>query len=396
MQLYWRMFQDPLVSDVPLYDFDPARVNLTAASFQTLATAGFGPGTLTMGPDTNGEGGVPKSLIYTALNNWMLKRVTATDGAGLTAYEGYIAEIHATIGNYTYDLVVDDFATRVHVKWTENDPLHPGAQRDNSAYVDDLVNQAKYAIKEIDLDLTTSSKGAMGVINRTQALQAGTTYLDELNSPLMPHFSLVTNQRGNTLNLVLWGYYTTLGFQQDNTKFAMAKEIKTIVSTVLAGGHNQFISTSTVNLDTTGTSIVYNSNGSWKQVDEYLKDVCHYGSPTSLRILLQIWEDRLPYLKVRPITMSYYTRSDDHRLWTGAHAAMVPWRIRAGQYMAAEDFPAPIDIFADAASDPRSYMIEQTNYNDIDGTWEAIPAKRANTDLFLGRVRRNLKLLRVG
>lgn len=388
--LHWIVYENPLVSSQVVYDLlDQRAASLTAASFQTLATSGYGPGQLTID-------GVDDALIYEALNGWMLNRVQATDGAGFVAYEGFIAEVHATIGNYEYEQLVDSFASQMRVTWEQANTNNKGSATfttlipsGGNPYSPATQAQSKYCIKEEELDLT-----GHGSIPRAQAVKAGTAYLAQLVDPLLPHFKRATSQslEPHKLELVLWGYATTLGWQKDTIQFRTNTDIAGVVKGILKLPTNQFIPSTTAALAgvaNTTTTIRYNSLGSYKFLRDMINEVIQYGGASNARLLFQVWENRLAYLTAAPTDPGYFSRSDNERLWTAAHAAIQPWRLRAGQYMVAEDYPAPTESFSGAVStDPRAYLIEQTNYDDLTGDWDAVPEKSIDTHRFMGRMRR--------
>ncbi len=383
LNLHWSIYNNPLVDNNVFRDLDPGRFEFTQASFQTLGSAGYGPGALAFA-------NVSEGLMYDALSNWMFKRVTATDGAGYRAYEGYIAEVKAKVGNAAYEALCDNFSSRIRVKWTEADPLHP-ATRDVSSKVNDTASQAKFCIKEEELDLT-----GHGVIDRTQALQAANALLAQTTDPLGPSYDYKAQaMTPNSLELTLWGYYTTLDFQYDNTKTKQKTEIATILKNVLANGNVQYVSTTdTTNVQNVGVTIRYGTAGDWKKVGEIFQDLTKYGDASYRQLLLQVWEDRKLFFAARPIVSGFFARSDDPRVWSGAHAAELPWRVRAGQYLLVEDFPTPLSLFSDVDTDPRSLLIDATNYNDLTGDWNAKPVKRSSQEVFWGRVRRGVRTVR--
>lgn len=406
MNLHWLILDNVLTSNNLVYDTarlvrgGDAPGRITAASFQTLATAGYGPGQLNFS-------GMPKAFIYNAIQNYLLNRVQAWDGGGHLAYEGFIAEIRATVDHYTYEVTTDNFVSQVRVKWTEADTQRGSGTRDNSTTVPNSIQknaqataaQAKYCIKEEDMDLTVSGGGSYGVIDRTQALQAAQTYLAELINPIAPHYQYKpeTSPPERTIEFTLWGYASTLNFQQDNTAIKpQRKDIGAVVKTLLQTSHNQFIATSDLTgIATVGTQVLYNTTGNWKRLQDMISELTQVGAPSFNRILFQVWEQRKPYIFVAPSSAGYFTRSDSAQVWSGQHAALYPWRVRAGQYMVAEDFPAPVLKYATVASDPRAYLIESTNYDDLTGAWDAAPQKKLDTKRFLGRLKRGTRFLKI-
>jgi hypothetical protein len=378
--LEWHAYGNPIADNN--FRTNLSKLNPDSATFATAAMGGFADGALSFSD-------VADPVITDCLNHWLMRRVVAMDGGGFTAYEGFIAEIEVRQGFYTYRRSIDSLTNSVKVGFIKP---YLNATMGASVWVNDLPSQAQYGIKE-----AYESIAQNGVIPATQATAWGQTYLNTRSIPHDNYFDLGADVSQRTIQLTLWGYYTTLGWRENTLKWTGATDIKTIVSGVLTGsGKAQFIATSDLtHLATTGTTIVNNTNGDSKPLQDYIEDVCQYGDSNNRRVLFQILEGRVPWLFARSVSPIVYARSNTDRLWSQAHAALPSYKVRAGGYAVAEDFGGSLDSYADVLSDPRSTFIESTSYDAIKDKLSINPPDDTAIELLLGRMIKGKRRIKI-
>lgn len=356
--LTWLMYDDPIQSDT-LLCYLTDRFDIAQAGFATLADGGFGEGQL-------GLQDVPDAVMDDINDNWLGRRVTAVDGAGNICYEGYVTELEYGRGQHAFRRSLDSFFNEVRVTyiWDSN-----GNTKTKTA--DDTASQARYGVKHIEVDVT-----AQGKMSDAQAAGLAQVYLNRYTA-LKQHRTAIASgmsaiEDGN-VSLTLWGYLSTLKWMgKASTGWPSSTDIGQIVSDVLtntyAVGLNQFISTDMEFIETTGNTIKYTPTG-FTYADRIISDVVAYGDSNQLRLLFQVWGDRLARLISRPTTAAYYTTSQLVRVRDAGRAPIPPWTVRAGQYMVFEDLPVPHDSYAtDIDLDPRAILIEQTHWDDVGET----------------------------
>ena len=106
--LTWDLYANPIGVPSTPWERNLSRLNVTEATFGTIADGGFGQATLSFDK-------VSLGLMEEALNDWKMKRVVVSDSAGNIPYEGFIAEINATYGHHVYTWSIDPFFNRAIV-----------------------------------------------------------------------------------------------------------------------------------------------------------------------------------------------------------------------------------------------------------------------------------------
>jgi hypothetical protein len=320
MKLQWYLHTNPIYNTASPLVFDFSHVELTTAQFSTFAQGGFGQGALEIGKPS-------EHLVQDAIDNWLTKRVIAVDPSGYIAYEGYIAEITATLGFHSFVRSIDEFANRCRVqyKWggypCPKGTLCKGLLTVEESSLGISTTQTQYGIKEKWVDLSGQGKMASSL-----ATAAGTRVLKGAIRSREFDFQLGVGQepQAPSLRLALWGYYTTLQWRKTTYGINTPTEIATIVKNILSvranvSGNvetvNPFINTDQSQVDATGTTTIINKEKKPTFSQDLIQAAIVPGDTNAKALFFQIWEDRMPYLTARPSAPRYYTRYDDTRIW---------------------------------------------------------------------------------
>jgi len=368
MLLNWRLHHNPIYNSAsPLYLDLSAHCDLTQAQFSTLADGGFGDGSLGIGNATD-------ELVRRAAQEWLMKRVVATDRAGRIAYEGFIAEVDAQSGTHRYLRTMDGFANRMYGKfqWAGTDSAlgrcPSGAQclgrvQREESHVGSSTTQTDLGIKEEWLDLKEQ-----GVITRTQAQnKCDARLLGTLSARALDlQFGEGASAPPPQITLAVWGYYATLGWRKQNLRVATNTELKTIVETALTRKSvAPFLSADFSQLPTTGKTIQFNSSGDWLWLQDYIVQALSNASPNQRRLFFQVWEGRRAFLLVRETAPKYFSRSDDERLFDSGRGVIPPYMVRAGGYVVAENADIALDSYSDVIGRNYAALVETTTYDDV-------------------------------
>lgn len=394
--LNWLLFNNPVYDSTSAYFFDLTRTNITAAGFSTLAQGGFG--------DANIEIETPPArLIQMALDSFLMKRVVAYDGAGRMAYEGFIAEIDATMQNQRFVRSMDTFANRVYVehkyKNGQGTPCARGAdcigrQTRNESNVATTITQTEWGIKANTLDLKPR-----GYVSIADAQDAGDLYLKSSLRASAVDFQQYTEEpQPNSLSLGIWGYYATLQWNMQNRGYRTATEIATIVKGGLTAGSGsagytpQFISTDHSDIATTGRTITYNVNRKRMTFMDYVQGALIEGDSNARRLFFQILENRRPYLFARPAAARYSVTNGLDRVWNEQHTVVPPYMVRAGGYIATENFNESFDPISDILNRRHTSLVDRTSYDDMTGKLSIPPPENViSPERLLARVWRGTK-----
>lgn len=380
MQLSWDLFNNPVTENNNLFLDLSARHGdlMSAANFSTLLDAGFGPAQISLDNP-------PRSLVLEAVNNWMTKRLLVTDGAGSKVYEGFVAEISGADGYHVYNPRLGGLVNRAYVVFRQVKNSGKGQKRVR-ATVNDTASQARYGI--FSQRQIIEHHGVMGT---GQANRWGQTFLKQHRLRKRPQRTTTSQRR---LDLTLWGYKSSLSFQEMFLRVRKQKDLGWIATRILQGGACQYLNTTdTSRIATIGFTARYKTGGDWKTPGEMLDDIASYGDNNYNMIFAQVWEDRILTFAARPTTVGFIARSDDARVWDAGRALTMPWLVRAGEYMLAEDFPAPLEPVSDIDSDGRAVLIRETQYDDVSGEWSADPYDLEERDLahLIGYLKRQRK-----
>ena len=372
--LNWLLFNNPVYDSTSAYFFDLTRTNITAASFSTIAQGGFGDANLEIEEP-------PARLIQLALDSFLMKRVVAYDGAGRVAYEGFVAEIDATLERQRFIRSMDQFSNRVYVEHKyrngQGTPCAKGAtcigrQTRDEDDVATTQTQTEWGIKTATLDLNP-----FGHVAITDAQNAGDLYLrHSLRASAVDFQQYGEEPQPNHISLGIWGYYATLQWNIQTRKYATATEIATIVkgglTSIVVGGGNltsapQFISSDHSDIATTGRTIKYNVQRKRMTFMDYIQGALIEGDSNARRLFFQILDNRRPRLFARPAAARFYATNDLDRIWNEQHTVIPPYMMRAGGYIATENFNESFDPIADIQTRRHTSLVDRTIYDDMTG-----------------------------
>ncbi len=384
MRLRYDLFNNPIADTNSAFVLNLNKFAITQATIGSIADGGFGAATLTLE-------GIPQGTIEDALNGWIAKRVTATDGAGNVAYEGLITEIDVQTEYGDWQRILDPLANRVFISYSyAGSPCARGAtctgrEQRNESNVDSTLNtQTTIGIKEEWLDATSS-----GVITAAQADKIGDDYIRSSVQTLKGSFSGGQGASPQTVQMTLTmvGYYATLQWRKQTATSAVAKDIASIVKGALnVGSKAPFLNSDQTQITTVGRSIKYNTGATPTWVQDYIKDVTKGGDSSGNRLFFQVWQNRQPYLLSRSTAPRYFVKRGDPKIYNSSGAPMEPWLVRAGGYVQVQSLNAAIDEKSDVALKARASLIEQTTYDDIAGTLSIPPPQDVQTtDLLMSR-----------
>lgn len=391
MKLTWTLVENPIAdADTPLIA-DLSRHQLTSASFRTSAQGGFADGQI-------GFGEVSERFIVNALDHWLARGVVATDGGGISAYEGYVAEIHATLNNQRIVRSIDTFANRVFLEYRYGGGACPKGQLCKGravAYESDISSSStvtEWGIKEEWLDY--SGKGALTSALATEAAQI--RLRRTLRAKDYTHTLGATEKTSNNLSLVLWGYYTTTQWRKTNVPVRTATDVGTIVAHSISpttyGNKAPLLSTDHSQVGTIGVTRKWSTDSRPVWLMDYIQGVIAEGDADGREIQFQVWDNRMPFLVSRSNQPRYFIRHDDPRVWD-ANRRLVPlYLVRAGGFAVSENTPESVNPFSDILQRPRATFIEHTEYDDITETLTIPNGQQViSPERLLARARRILR-----
>ena len=366
--LTFRMFANPIANSASPFERNLSDLNPTEASFSTIADGGFGGASLSFE-------NMPRSILEEAINDWRMKRVTFTDSAGFTAYEGFVAEIVATIGQHVYTWSVDAFFNRAVVSYQYAGGTCPAGATCNGQ---EIVN-------ETALDATYATQAQLGIKDgeidngpdKTTAAQANLRGKRELADVLKPLLTRVTLGSGaqpqaNSLQLTLWSAWSTLMWRKVNLRNATPGEIRSLIINALTTGNKaQYIDTSDLTqMETTGRLIPYNTSASPMWIQDYIMGAIEQGNSVGKRLFFQIAAGRIPVLYTRKTAPSYFSKAGEWRILNGDKGAIPPYAVQAGGYLQADDLTVGLDEPTDVLARARVSLISETNYDALNDVLE--------------------------
>lgn len=389
-KLTWLLYANPVyVAASPLIR-DLSKLKPSQAQFSTIADGGFADGTLQFD-------NVSPQLFDEIWETWLVKRVTAVDGAGRIAYEGFVSEISATRGYHTYNQTVDAFTNRVFVEYTYAGGTCSGgatcygrAQRNETNVDSTAITQTTIGIKEEWLDATGN-----GTITSAMANAMGDKRLLERIYQRSNNYMLGGGAEAQpaSITLTIVGYYATLQWRKQSIVVRYATPVETIINNLLTvGAKCEFLNTSAYDYVSTGRSITYNSNAALYWISDYIQDIIASGDSNGRRLLFQIWEDRTPYLSKRATAPKYFSASNDFRVYNSDRGSVPAYMVRAGGYIMANDMRAAMDENTDVGLRRRASFIEQTTYDAINDTLTIPPpSEQVNIERLLARARKQAR-----
>lgn len=391
MKLTWTLVENPVAdSEMPLIA-DLSRHELTSASFRTTAQGGFADGQI-------GFGEVSERFIVNALDTWLARGVVATDGGGASAYEGYVAEIHATINNQTIVRSIDTFANRVFVEYKWGGGACPKGTLCKGravAYESDISSSntvTQWGIKEEWIDY--SGRGAMTSALATEVAQL--RLKRTLRAKEYAHALGNKDNAPNSLSLVLWGWYTTLQWRKQSIPIRKLVDVAEIVRRSIGvqtyGNKAPLLNTERSQIADIGATRTWNTDARVIWLMDFIQGAIAEGDADGRELQFQVWDNRIPYLMQRSDQPRYFIRDDDTRVWD-ANRCLVPlYRVRAGGFAVAENTPESINPFSEIWQRPRATFIDHTEYDDIQETLHIPYSEQVVTpERLLARARRVLR-----
>lgn len=386
MLLNWRLHENVVADSATPMLFDFSHVELTGAQFSTIAQGGFGDGALQIKNPS-------ERLIQTAVDNWFAKHVVATDNSGRIAYEGYVAEVHATLGHHSFIRSIDQFANRTFCDYKYKGGTCPsgseckGRVQINESDLGATTTQTQYGIKEQWIDLS-----GQGGITSAIATAAATNILKTALHSRAFSFDLGYGAvpSPNSLTLVLWGYYTTLQWRKHSLAVRTSTDISNIVkSSLTTNSKAPLISTDQSQIASTGRSLTYNKDNKVIWLQDYIQGVIIEGDSNAKELFFQIWEGRMPYLTARPSAPRYFTRYDDNRIWDGDRNLIPPYMMRAPGFTVSENLNEALDPLTDIYQRERTSFVDRTIYDDVAEKLSLpTPGVLTSVDRILARSRR--------
>lgn len=373
-ELRWDIYNNSVLSNGALYlnldDFETSQ-----ARYGTLRLGGLGDGALELVD-------VPKAIARDAVENWLMKEVRFTAPNGATPYAGFIGEVTVEYGYAILRRRVNWIGNRVWVRYLKRGNTSGRAKK--KLFVEDVESQARYGVRLLRVDLTTQ-----GLMTTAQATQRATVLLNKYKN--FTSRARVALPRRPRVRLALWSRWMTTNWNDVTLRYAKAKEIAVIVQDALEAC--QFVTADYADVNDVGTNVRYNSNAMTRAPQEVIMDVLPYGDSARRRLLLQIWDDGIPHLTSAPPTLGLYADTADARIWGSAHTPLPNWAVRAGDYMALEDWDDALDVLTDATADERAVLIEKTDYNALTDEIEVDSADMEGVASVMGKARRGRRVV---
>lgn len=366
MRLTWRLYSNPISDSTSPLFLDLSRYTISQAQFSTYAQGGFGDGVLTITSPNATD-------VRAAAENWLMKRVEATDAEGRIAYEGFVSEVDAQSGYHHYWRSMDGFANRVlvwfrYAKLATGYPKCPKGSicvaklRLDEEDVSALNTQTDLGIKEKWLDLTPR-----GRIKTEDAEQEGyTLLLDKLAA------RSIDTQLGRDLEaprdqitLSLWGYYSTLSWREQYKAIKTSTDVALIIQQALSASNTaQFLSDDYAQIPLTGKSIKFNVDKKSLWLTDYIQGAIKTASPNNRALFFQVLEGRQAHLFTRSTSPRYFTRSDSNHIYNEARGIIPPYMVRAGGFVVAENADVAVDDYDDVLGRRYAGLVESTLYDD--------------------------------
>lgn len=389
--LTWDLYANPIGVPSTPWERNLSRLNVTEATFGTIADGGFGQATLSFDK-------VSLGLMEEALNDWKMKRVVVSDSAGNIPYEGFIAEINATYGHHVYTWSIDPFFNRAIVVY---DTTVKGA----------TVSKREF-VNETDIDATYSSQTSLGIKEEwldypfgvtiaTQANAYGKQRMKRVLKPLMSSLHLGTGSAmaENNLTLTIMGAYGTLLWRKTTAKATSATEIATLLATDLTSGtYAQYLTTSDLTqLATTGRSVTYNTHSSPIRLQDWIHGLLTGGDNAGRRLFFQVGAGRIPVLYSRRTAPVYFSQGKDWRILNSDRGVIPTYMVAAGGYVQADDLTDNLDEPSDVIGRVRASLIEQTQYDALTDSLDIDPpADLTDTRRLLARYARQSRKRALG
>ncbi len=377
MLLNWRLHTNPIVNAASpvLLDFSDTAMEFSQARFATFAQGGYGDAGLAFQNPSN-------ESVRDAAENWLMRRVFATDAQGRSVYEGFVAGVRASMGHHIYLRSMEQFANVVvgTFQWAGSYTGYgkcpkgktcPGRQYAYETDVDAYGEDDPYGANKVGttMDLLGIKEEwiqvGTGKISPVQALVTAKVKLRELLRKRGVDIDTAQVQP-NHIELILWGYYSTLKWRKQTVGYKKYVEIADIVRACLtAGNRAPFISTDRSNITDTGRTTLFNPSHEPMWLQDQIQQAIVEGDVDGKQLYFQIWDDRKPYLAARATTPRYFSRSDDDRLFDASRYPVPDYLIHAGGEIVAENMDTGIDRYQDVLSRPYRGRIERTEYDDL-------------------------------
>ena len=367
MKLFWRLHKNPVEdSTMPLLlDFSNGNHELSTASFSTYAQGGFGDGAL-------GFKEPPSALVRDAAARWLGQVVRATDAQGRVAYEGLVAEVKAGTGHHAYARGLDEFANYVYSEFD-----WAGSYAGFGKCTKGEVCRGRQLAIESDVDTAGQTVTLLGIkeywqdvgsgpITPTLGLEASQVRLRERLKKRSLDTDMGTS-RPNSIELTLWGWYSTLKFRKTGKGYNAYTDIATVIAGGMSTGNKaQYIDqTDLTNMPAVGKTIVYNSSNDVMWLQDWIQGAIVGGDAAGRVLFFQIWEDRKPWLFSRPTAPRYFTRADSDKLFDASRNPIPPYLVRAGAYIVAESAESSLDDYSDVLDRPYRGLVQRTDYDDV-------------------------------
>lgn len=370
-KLEWNLYANPIYNSTSPLERNLSRMGPTEATFSTSADGGFAGGTLAFE-------NVSAGVLDLAFNDWIMKRVTATDSAGVVAYEGFVGEIEVSYGYHTYTRSMDPFFNRAWVVYSTSGSTCPGGG----------TCEKRLTVNETDIDSTYASQGVIGIkeewidygpdlTTSTLATRKGKQEMSKVLKPMFANLQLGrgASPAGNALTLTLYSAWATLGWRKTTAKAQVATAIHTLLGTGLTSGTPaQYIVTSDLTrLDSTGQSITYNVDSTPLWLQDWILGALTGGDSAGRRLFFQIAAGRIPVLYSRKTAPAYFSRHGEWRVLNADRGVIPPYLVQAGGYIQADDLTANLDEPTDVIGRTRVSLIEETNYDAINDVLDIPP-----------------------
>lgn len=373
----------PLIADF-------SRHQLTSASFRTTAQGGFADGQI-------GFGEVSERFITNALDSWLARGVIATDGGGISAYEGYVAEIHATLNNQTIVRSMDTFANKVFLDYRYGGGTCPkgtlckGRATALESDIASSTTTTQWGIKEEWLDY--SGRGTMASALATTAAQI--RLKRTLRAKEYTHTLGNYQKTPNSLSLVLWGWYTTLQWRKQTIPIRKLLDVGAIVRRAIGSGYGNkapLLNTDHSQIATIGVTRTWNTDARPLWLMDFIQGAIADGDADARELQFQVWENRMPFLTQRSNQPRYFIRHDDTRVWDANRCLIPLYRVRAGGFAVSENTPESTNPFSEIWQRPRATFIDYTEYDDIQETLNIPYSEQViSPERLLARARRVLR-----
>ena len=372
--LNWSLYQNPLAGSAHYLTLSD-HFEFDEAIFGTARIGGFGDARAVLY-----GAGLTKDLVRDAARNWLMKELRLYDANGKWAYQGFVGEITATYGHDTWKRQIGWIANSIRAVYRKRDPLRPNASRKKYATAQDADSQALYGKRQLKLDLTQRGimKAAQAQLGANRLLAKYKDFIfDEWHSEFMEP----------SIELGFFGYFYTLQWNAVLKRFVKKNDIAVIIQRVLEQTSEvQFITQDFANLETTGNTLSYNTDGMRMPPQDYIIETIANGDVNGRRLSFQIWEDRTPYLSAAPTLINVRGETGDARIWDANHSARPGYLVRAGDFRVSEDLNEDIAVAAYPENALWATQIEMTEWDDLGGKLVTKSADLDGVENELGRL----------